>query len=247
MQNSRTKIYCLFILTFLCNTIVWFYARHIEARWDNVPPVPSYHGAKAFGLGDGQLTYRFAGLMLQNLGSTGAYNEPLKNYDYDKIGQWLRLADRLDPRSDFMPLLAAFYFGATQDSRQLPPIVDYLATVGRRDDGIGEKWRWLAQAVYIARWRMQDMGKALDLAEELAKQWRPGRPLWIKEMPAFVMTAAGDKTNAYGLMLAVLNEEKGKVPQAELNNTMFFICHSILSPSEADKNPLCTSLSPGLK
>jgi hypothetical protein len=48
-------------------------------------------------------------------------------------------------------------------------------------------------------------------------------------------------------MLKILNEEKNKVQQAELNNTMFFVCHSILDPADAATNPLCTSLPSGVK
>ncbi|HTK85500.1 MAG TPA: hypothetical protein VL625_10485 [Patescibacteria group bacterium] len=209
--------------------------------------MPSYSGAKAFGLGDGQMAYRLIGIMLQNLGSTGAYNEPLMAYDYDKIGAWLRLGDRLDPDSNFLPALAAFYFGSIKSPQQLGIIVDYLSDVGSRDDGTGVKWRWLAQGVYLARWGERDLPKALRLANELSTKWRPGRPLWIKQMPAFIMAASGDKKGAYGLMLAILKEEAGKVQQAELNNTIFFICHNILEPGDAAKNPLCTSLPPGLK
>lgn len=246
-DTRHTGLYVLFTAVLFINTAIWFHARHLHARWGNVPPVPSYSGAMAFGLGDGQSAYRTIGIMMQNLGNSGAYNEPFKAYDYNKVGQWLRLGDRLDPQSNFLPVLAAFYFSATSNPAQLPPIVDYLATVGRRDDGTGIKWRWLAQAVYLARWKEHDLAKALGLANELATKWRPGRPLWIKQMPAFVMTAAGDKKGAYGLMLEILNEEKGKVQQAELNNTIYFICHSILDPADAADNPLCTSLPPGVK
>ncbi len=247
MAGSRTILYIFFALTLFCNIVLWFHVRRLEAVWDNVPPVPSYSGAKAFSLGDGQAAYRMIGMMLQDLGNTGAYNEPLKAYDYGKIGAWLQLGDRLDPDSNFLPALAAFYFGGTQNPKQLPVLVDYLATVGRRDDGTGVKWRWLFQAVYLARWKEHDLPKALGLAKELSTKWRPGRPLWVKEMPAFVMTASGDKEGAYGLMVSILKEEEGKVQQAELNNTIFFICHSILDPADAGKNQLCTSLPPGVK
>jgi hypothetical protein len=248
MDSSRNNIlYVFFLLMLVCNVMLWVYSHRQYARWANVPPVPDKSGIVSFALGDRQLAYRSTGLMLQNLGNTGADNEPFQNYDYGRIGKWLELGDRLDSRSDHLPFLAAFYFGATQNPAQLPPIVDFLAKAGRRDDGAGEKWRWLAQAVYLARWREHDMGLALQLAQELAEKWHPGRPLWIKQMPAFVMTAAGDKKTAYGLMLRILKEEQGKVQQAELNNTMIFICQRILDKEEAVNNELCKTLPPELK
>jgi hypothetical protein len=249
MENSRHHIlYLFFSLALLCNIGLWTYSREIQARWDNVPPVPAVNGAKAFALSDQQLSYRTIGLMLQNLGNTGGYNVPLKDYDYDKIGKWLALEDKLDPRSDYVPLLAAYYYGATQNPRQLPPIVEYLAAVGRRPENFGgQRWRWLAQAVYLARWREKDLVLALQLAQELAEKWRPGMPLWVKQMPAFVMTATGDKKGAYALMLDILKDEAGKVPQAELNSTILFICQRILDKEEAAANDLCTTLPPSVK
>jgi hypothetical protein len=248
MERRRNYIiYLLFFLALIGNIGLWFHSHYLQSRWDNVPPVPSKAGARALGLGDSQFAYRATGIMLQNIGNTAAHYEPLKDYDYGKVGQWLFLADDLDPRSDFVPNLAAYYFSATQNPKQLPPIVDYLALAGSRDNGTGEKWRWLAQAVYLARWREGDMKRSLELAQELAAKYRPGRPLWIKQMPVFVMTAAGDKKSAYQLMLAILKEEEGHASAPEINSTIIFICQRILDKDEAAANKLCTSLPPGVK
>ena len=219
---------------------IWFSMRTVQARWLNVPPAPAGANMQALGLGDSQLAYRAAGIMLQNLGDMDGSATPLKDYDFNRLGDWFRLADSLDPRSRFVPVLASFYFGATQDPRELPPVVDYLERVGRRDQG--DDWRWLLQALVLARFREHDLNRALVLSRELATQWRPGRPLWMKEMPAFVMTAQGDKKAAYALMLATLKSEGGKVQQAELNSTIIFVCTRILSPAEAPDNPLCRSV-----
>ena len=106
-------------------------------------------------------------------------------------------------------------------------MIDYLEMVGKRPGG--DDWRWLLQAIVLARFRAGDNDRALVLAHELAAQWQPGRPLWMKEMPAFVMTAAGDRKAAYALMLAVLRDETGKVSQPELNSTIIFMCTRILT------------------
>jgi hypothetical protein len=238
-RRSVFLIYTLFAALLFCNMGVWFYARPLHARWANIPPVPGHARTVAFGLGDRQFSYRIIGLMLQNFGNTDEHYIPLKDYDFNRIGAWLFLADYLDPVSDFTPTLAAYYFGATQNPADLPPIIDYLEKVGKRP-GL-EKWRWLAQALYLARFRMHDMNRALELASELAALWQPGRPLWIKQAPVFVMTAAGDKATAYGLMLQILKDEEGKVPRAEINSTIFFICQRILDKNTASGNPLCAA------
>jgi hypothetical protein len=237
MRKRQNLVNILFVLVLALNIGFWFYARPMRPIWDNVPPVPGEKGMAAFALNDRQFGYRLTGFMLQNLGNMGGRATPLREYNYDHIGQWLFLADKLDPVSNFTPLLAAYYFGATQDQRKLGPIIDYLATVGQRPGP--DKWRWLAQAVYLARFRVGDMDKALALANTLASLWEPGLPLWMKQMPAFVLEAKGDKKEAYGMMLTILKDQADKMTPQDVNATIGYICEQILSSKEAATDPLC--------
>ena len=68
MHTERTVIYAALIMFLTMNIAVWIFARDMQARWTNVPPVPSKKTASFSTLGDNQLAYRTAGLILQNLG-----------------------------------------------------------------------------------------------------------------------------------------------------------------------------------
>ena len=115
------------------------------------------------GLGDPSLAYRANSVVLQNLGNTGGRTVSLDQYNYDDLTQWFFLQDKLDQKSDFIPYLASYYFGSVQDPEIFRPILDYLQMVGERP--YEEKWRWLAQAVFMARYTMKDLDKALELAK----------------------------------------------------------------------------------
>ncbi|MCB1531503.1 MAG: hypothetical protein KDJ35_01405 [Alphaproteobacteria bacterium] len=221
------------------NVLVWFYARDISARWLNVPPVPSSVSASGAALGDQQFAYRSIGIMLQNLGDTGGRSTPLKNYDYKRLSGWFNLMDTLDPQARFAPFLAAFYFGVVEAPEKLPPLVDYLAMVGQRS-GV-ENWRWLAHAIFIVRWQMHDLDKALALSYKLAALNEPDLPLWARQMPVFVLNAKGDKAEAKSMMLQILQTSADTMNPNELNFTKDYICSRLLDAQQAAQTALCSS------
>jgi len=241
MQQIQSKhvLYLSFCLALLLNIVFWAYAKDERAVWENVPPVPTKETAMSLSLGDGQFFYRVAGIVLQNLGDTGGRTTRLTEYDYPMLGKWFFLVDSLDPVSDFFPLLAAFYYGATRNAKDLDPVVDYLTKVGRRPEG--EKWRWLAQAVYLARYEQQDMEKALKLAYLLANHPNNDRPGWTYQMPAFVLNAKGDKEAAYQILMNLLIDEAENLHPNEVNFTKEYICDRLLSPAQKEAHPLCTT------
>ncbi|HEY8191218.1 MAG TPA: hypothetical protein VIG74_02245 [Alphaproteobacteria bacterium] len=229
----------IFFALLAVNVAFWFQGRDFRAAWMNVPPAPAETGASFMSLGDRQFSYRSTGIMLQNLGNTGGRATPLKDYDYKNLKGWLFLADRLDPRSNYMPFLAAYYFGGAQEGTDISPVIDYLAEIGRRPEG--DKWRWLAQAVYLARFRQNDLNHALALAEELSGKWKEGRPGWMKQMPAFILSAQGDKKAAYELTMQIIKDESDKLHPEEINSMVVYMCTRLLDAQAAAQHPLCAS------
>lgn len=240
MLMRRYFIYIFFFAALACNTAFWFYGRAFQATWTNVPPVPTDGGSAVMALGDRQFSYRSTGMMLQNLGNMGGRAIPLKEYDFKRLGQWFFLADRLDPRSIFMPFLAAYYFGAAQEGTDITPVIDYLEEIGMRPEE--QNWRWLAQAVFLARYRMNDLGRALELAGKLSAQWKPGRPGWMKQMQAFILMEKGDQEAAYELLIRLIKEESGALHPEEINSMVGYLCRRVLDPLQAAVHPLCTKV-----
>lgn len=237
MIDKRVQISLTFILAL--NVLVWFSMRHTQAQWGNVPPPPNPKLAASYGLGDKSFSYRINGIMLQNLGDTGGKFTPLKDYDFKRLTKWFFLQDDLDPKSNYVPYLASYYFGGVQEPEKYRPVFDYLEKVGMRD--YGEKWRWMVQAVYIARHSLKDLDKALELAYKLAETENTDAPNWVKQMPAFVMTKRGDKQAAYDLMVEILKTSAEKMHPNEVNAIVANICEVILEPHEAQQDPLCNS------
>ncbi len=233
----RYRLYFLLCVFLSLNILSWSYARDFHAEWINVPPAPGKIGSVFFALGDKQLAYRSYGVMLQNLGDSAGDIKPLTSYNYDRLGKWFLLEDYLDPRSDFIPLLAAYYFGATSKAEDLDPVIEYLAKVGRYSGE--EKWRWLSHAVYLARFQQEDHDKALKHAYQLASIYRPGMPLWTKQMPAFVMNDMGNKEAAIQLILGIMADSGTKIHPNELNFMKYYICDRLLDAEQKEATEMC--------
>jgi hypothetical protein len=239
LTKTRLQVYVLLALALVMQVSVWAYARGFQARWANVPPAPSYAGAVAFGLGDPQFAYRSAGVMLQNLGDNGGQTANLNDYDYDGLRSWFLLTDRLDPVANFVPYLAAYYFGAVEDPAKAAHVVDYLEQQGQRPEA--NKWRWLARAAFIARFSEKDLDKALKLSQQLAAMYpKVNLPFWARQMPIFILQDRGEKEAALAMTLETLKSESKTLPPQEINTLVDYLCHRLLTKSEASKYELCT-------
>jgi hypothetical protein len=202
-----------------------------------VPPVPSAAGAAAFALGDGQFAYRTMGLMLQNFGDSGGRVTNFKEYDYERLVQWFRLMESFDARANFVPHLAAYYFSAVDDPHKLSLLADYLHEAGSVP--VEGKWQWLAQAVYLKRYKVNDLETAYKWSVELSELEDPTVPSWARQMPAFVKNAEGDKQAAYAILVSMLKSGVGKMPREEVNAITDYICDRVLTPQDAPNDPIC--------
>jgi len=233
----------LLLLGIALNGAVWFSVRHTRAKWTNVPPPPSVFAAPFAGVGDSQFASRFYGLVIQNFGLNGGMVTPIKDYDFPALGQWMMLEDALDHKSDFTPFLAAYIFGGSQDPSKLAPIISYLDVAS--GNGEGEKWRWQAQAAYLARFKLKDTAWALRLAQKLASFKNPDMAEWARQMPAFIMNQMGDKEASLAFLLTLLKTNGDKLPPQEVNATVDYICDQILTKADPRYKALCEDKKQG--
>jgi hypothetical protein len=217
------------------NFLLWMASSDIYARWEGVPPVPTHDGALMMTLGDAQFSYRFGAITLQNLGDNGGQTTPLKDYNYEKLGKWFWLLNELDPASNHVPMLAAYYFGATRTPQDVKILVDYLGKIGQNP--YGNKWRWLVQAIFMARHRMNDLHTSLDLAYKLSKMQPIGDtlPEWARQMPAFVLQQQGDRQAARKIVEDLLTSSQHFHPN-EVNFMKAYLVEQLgVDPKEVEQ------------
>ena len=220
--------------------LAWHH-RPLQPGWPGVPSPPRHALAPLLTLGDDQLFYRGAAFGLQNMGDGGGRATPLAHYDYGRLEVWLRLLDRLDPQADYAPTLAGYYFGQSPKPGDLRRIVAYLSAVGARDPA--RHWRWLAHAVYLARHRLHDVGLALAVARHLAALAGTEAPLWVRQMPAFVLADVGEREAARDLLETILATDRN-LSAGEVVFMRHFIDQRLAGPGTVNADlPLPTDLA----
>lgn len=230
-----SAVLCIFLIL---NFLFWSTSHQKQKVWGNVPPAPSFIKAKMGGLSDAQLAYRLYGLVLQNIGSIGGKQVNLREYDYKTLKDWFLVQDQLDERSNFIPLIASHYYGAVDDTKKMEDVLDYLKVVGQRP--YGEKWRWLAHGVFLARHTIKDNEMALELAEILASNKDPNIGIWAKQLPALIHQADGNKQEAYFVMMNILKDSLDELHPNEINFMRDYICNTIFKDDDKkDKPELC--------
>jgi hypothetical protein len=181
--------------------------------WRGVPPAPSEAGARLAALGDAEFFYRAAALGLQMSGEAGAGSTHFESYDYHRLAAWFRLEDRLSPGAESMPALAAYYYSWTPVDSDLGIVIGYLADRAEADPA--RDWRWLVQAIYLARHRKNDLPLALSLAERLAALGDKvvELPSWALQMRAFALDDLGDREAARGVLESLLASDTDIPPE----------------------------------
>lgn len=210
---------------------------NMRDTWPGIAPPPSASEALFYGFGDQQLSYRTVGLTLQNAGDTGGRVTNFKDYDYTVVENWLWLADALDDKANYVPSLAAYYFSAAKEPEKLMHLIGYLSHVGA--EATNERWRWLAHAVFLARFEIKDQTLALDLAKKMAAIDSPDMPMWTKVMPAYVENARGDKKSARDLLLLIVANPQISQQQADINQSCWYINEHLREPGDnLDQNEI---------
>jgi len=239
MRRYISNFLVLFFV--IMSVLIWFPLRDVQARWENVPPPPSKDKATLLLLGEKQFTYRSNALMLQNMGYGLAKDLSLTEYNYQNLKDWFFLQDLLDPESDMIPMLAAYYYGGVSDPDKLNHIVEYLSHTGQRP--IKEKWRWLARAVFLARYEMGDIDKALEISYLMANNKNPNLADWAKQMPAFILAEQGKEEAAYQIMRNILVSEAEDLHPTELYFIRDYICVELLPQIPNEPRPaFCDSI-----
>ncbi|MBF0334626.1 MAG: hypothetical protein HQL40_13435 [Alphaproteobacteria bacterium] len=210
-MNARRLSQAMLAGAFALQAAFWWNTRDMRPDFGLVPPVPTKEAIQALAFGDGQFLYRALGLNIQNTGDDGGRFTPLDRYDYGRLEGWFMALDALDSVSDFMPVVAGYYFSNTPKRADIAHVVNYLRHYARHDPA--RSWRWLAHAAYLARHRMKDQRLALEVARELTALDVPDMPSWARQMQVFILADLGENEAARALMLALLNGDPNLSPE----------------------------------
>lgn len=222
--NSHKIFFWFFILAFACQIFFWKKTETIHSAFDIVPQAPNRYLISAISLGDNEFLFRVLAMRLQNSGDVFAGFVSLKNYDYERIYDWMTMLDSLNEKSNLTPSLASYYYAQTPQKADTKYIVNYLDEHSSKN--IDANWWWIFQAIYLAKNNLHDLDLALDLSKKLAQNNAKDAPLWTKQMPAFIGEQMGDECLAFSVIQKlILESENGQrqIKPDEMNFMRYFI------------------------
>jgi len=206
---SHKIFFWLFFLFFSFQFIFGLSTENIRINYNIVPPAPSKQFLLVASLGDKEFLFRIMATNLQNFGDIFAGFKSYKQYDYNRLYDWMSSLDHLNNKSRLIPSVASYLFSQTQNKEDLYKILKYLDEHSSAD--IDHNWWWLSQAVFIAKKDLNDLDTALYFANKLAQNNSPDAPLWTKQMPAFISEKIGDGCMAFKIIKTLIDEsESGK-------------------------------------
>lgn len=214
LKNVPRQYFIALALAAAAQMLFWAQARTITPHGFSTDVAPSSSMARVMGLGDAQFYYRVAGLGLQNMGDRAGQLAPLTQFDYGRLAGWFTLLSRLDPQSNYVPSLAAYYYGLSRDPDQVRQVIGYLRQIGVKNPQ--RHWRFLAYGVYLARYRVRDSQLGLELAHQLAALPVDDMPIWTRQLPAFVLADAGELEAARDILEAILATTPDLPPAEQL-------------------------------
>lgn len=230
--------------------VIWKGTKHVKPELEIVPAAPSAEMLKAFSFGDEQLTFRYNGYMMQFLGDTFGRITPLKDYNFERLYRWWMLLDEADSRSNLIAYVVAYYYGSTQDAKgDVPYVVDFLES--HSDKHPSENWWWYSQAIYYAKYKLNDTDRALRIAKKLAALPKElDIPIWTRQLAAFIYEGQHEYKEACDIIVNVIRDYgDNKVTQGEMNFMYSFIKERLQaiiekeqSIDKADISPECRAM-----
>ena len=153
---------------------------------------------------DSQLFFRIGTFIIQNFGNNYGNFTPLVEYDYERLYSWFKFMDNLDKKSNFIPTIATFYYANTKEKNQIMKIVDYLIEYSKNN--LEEKWWWLLQATYIAKYKLKDSQLAKNLSKPLIDV--KNIPTWAKMTHAIILSDLNEYESAYEVSNMIIQNNK---------------------------------------
>jgi hypothetical protein len=163
----------------------------IGARANDLPYPLSTRAYVIASLGEPVVVAKLLNLWLQAFDNQPGISIPLHALDYGVVSQWLDTILELDPNGDYPMLAAARVYGSVNDRAKQRAMMNYIYDKFTQDPD--KHWRWLANAVIIAKYELKDMQLALKYAEALADSTTSEKvPYWAKDMKIVVLEDMGE-------------------------------------------------------
>lgn len=170
----------------------------------NVPaPVPA-SDIRLVSLGESELAAKLLEFWLLSFDTQAGRIMKYESLHYGNLIGWFETIEELDPRSDYPGLMASRVFVDVRDVQRVKRMVNFVHRSFLKAPE--KRWRWQAQAVILAKYRLNDLELARRLAEDLRIQaMNSDIPAWARDMEFLILQEMGEFEAARALVGSLLN------------------------------------------
>ena len=155
-----------------------------EAQDLPLPPSPLALRIAAFG--EPEAMSRLAMLYIQSFDYHGTNSLPFRKLDYDRLIQWLKAIQSLDPLSQYPLFAASRVYAEVRDPVRQRKVLEFIYAAFHDDPN--RRWPALAHAALVAKHRLSDLPLALKYARAVDRlTTAQDVPLWAKQMEVFIL------------------------------------------------------------
>jgi len=180
----------------------------------DLPPPPAPGVLRLASFGEPAAAARLAMLYVQSFDQRAGNDIPYRTLDYGRLIGWLRAILDTDPRSSYPLFAAARIYAENPDPRKARAMLGFIYREFLKDPN--RRWRWLAHAALLAKYRLGDLPLALRYANAIDRlTTRRDVPLWARQMRIFILEDMNEIEAAKVILGGLLASGKIKDP-AEL-------------------------------
>lgn len=152
----------------------------------DLPHPPSVAALRLASLGEPVAAAKLLMLYVQSFDIQPGLIIPYEDLDYERLTAWLAVILELDPRAEYPLFAASRLYADVPDPAKERQMLDFIYREFLKDPG--HRWRWLAEAALLAKYRLKDLPLALKYAEAIrTRATGKGVPDWARELQIFVL------------------------------------------------------------
>lgn len=207
LNNVPISVIALLVLG-LAGQLVWQYSQgRIEARAQALHVPPAVELFHLLSWGEPVTGARLLDLWLQAHDNQPGISIPFREMNYQRVTEWLNTILQLDPRDTYPLLVASKIYASINDPQRVRIMLDFIEAKYREDPQ--RRWRWLADAALVAKYRLKDMPLALRYANTLAEHAGDDIPFWARDIRILTLADMGETEAARVLIGGLL--ENGEI------------------------------------
>lgn len=153
---------------------------------EDLPLPPRASTLRIAALGEPAALARIALLYIQSFDYHGSNALPYRKLDYDRLIQWLRAVQALDPLSNYPLFIASRIYAEVRDAQRQRKMLEFIFEEFSVDPN--RRWAAMAHAALIAKHRLQDRPLALKYARAVDRLASSADvPFWARQMEVFIL------------------------------------------------------------